>query len=135
MKDVLKLIQSRRVPSWQYALDRTGVLASGLCAIHCVALPFLLSASIFSSWTFLRDEKLENIFLISSALIAVCSLVPSCITHHKRSMPLVILVCGLVSIVISRFMVDTGEVAFASLGASLVATAHFLNYRYCKNCK
>lgn len=116
----------------QYLLDKTGMWASALCAIHCIAIPALVSISAFGSWAFLHNENLENFALAASAVLAISSLVPSYARHHQKIAPILILLSGFLLIGLSRFMVDINESAFASSGAVLVALAHYFNYRLCK---
>lgn len=118
--------------SRQFLLDKTGIWASSLCAAHCISVPAVMSMSGFSSWTFLHGERIENVVLMLSGFIAVCSLIPSYLKGHKRLVPVVILLSGFLLIGLSRFMVNVNESILTSSGAALVASAHFLNYRYCK---
>jgi hypothetical protein len=122
----------KRIMSRQYVLDKTGMWTSTLCAIHCIVVPIIVSMSAFSSWAFLHDERIENAVLILSAIIAVTSLVPSFIKHHRRLLPILILLMGFSLIGLSRLVTEVHESIFASSGAALVAVSHFLNYRYCK---
>ena len=119
----------------QYLLDKTGMWTSALCAVHCIAVPVILSMSAFSSWAFLHNdyvENVENAVLTISAVIAVSSLVPSYLKHHRRVVPISILLSGFLLIGLSRFKVDVNESVLVFSGATLVASAHFFNYRFCK---
>jgi hypothetical protein len=118
--------------SRQYFLDKAGIVTSALCAVHCIAIPIIISMSAFSSWAFLHDERIENVVLILSCIIAVFSLVPSYLKHHRKLTPIVILLFGFLLIGLSRILVEVNESVFSSSGATLVASAHFLNYRLCK---
>lgn len=118
--------------SWQYLLDRTGMWTSALCAVHCMAIPVLISVSAFGSVSFLHNEYMENVVLAISATVGVSSLIPSYIKHHRKSLPIFILLLGFCCIGMSRFLVEFDESILASSGAGLVATAHFSNFRYCK---
>ena len=111
--------------SMLFLLDKTGIWASGLCAVHCISVPAGMSISAFSSWAFLHDERIENVVLMLSGFIAVGSLIPSHLKHHKRWMPIVVLLSGFLLIGLSRFMVNVNESILASSGATLVASAHF----------
>jgi hypothetical protein len=118
--------------SWQYRLDRTGMWTSALCASHCIVVPALISMSAFSSLAFLHNEHMENVVLTISATIAVSSLIPSYIKHHRKLLPIVILLLGFCLIGMSSLLVEVDESVMTSSGAVLVATAHFSNFRYCK---
>lgn len=88
--------------------------------------------SAFGSWSVLHDERIENVVLTLSVAVAVTSLVPSFVRHHRKVLPIVILLAGFLLIGLSRFMVNVNESVLASSGAALVASAHFFNYRFCK---
>ncbi|HYF68273.1 MAG TPA: MerC domain-containing protein [Ohtaekwangia sp.] len=126
------MIKIHRAFSWQHIFDKAGMWTSGLCAVHCIAIPFFLSMSAFSSMVFLHNENIENMVLVVSAMIGVGSLGNSFIKLHKRWLPLIVLFIGLCLIVLSRLELNVSEPIFASSGASLMASAHFLNIRYCK---
>lgn len=123
-----------RITSRQYLLDKTGMWTSALCAIHCMAVPALVSMSAFSHWTFLQNEHLESAALAIGAVLAISSLLPTYIKHHKNLLPIVVLLAGFILLALSRFVVNVSESIMTSSGAMLVASAHFLNYRFCKKC-
>ncbi len=52
------------------AWDRLGMVASSLCAIHCICLPWLLVAMPFLAGTLVADPTAERIFVIGSVLLA-----------------------------------------------------------------
>ena len=118
--------------SRQSLLDKTGMWTSAMCAVHCIAVPIVISFSAFSSWAFLHNDSMENVVLATSAAIAVSSLVPSHIKHHRKVLPIFILLLGFFLIGLSRLLVEAHESIMTSSGAALVATAHFSNFRYCK---
>src|SRR5688572_14991888 len=118
--------------SWQDRLDRTGMWTSALCAVHCIAVPVLISMSAFGSLAFLHNEHMENVVLAISAIVAVSSLIPSYVKHHRKVFPIIILLLGFCLIGMSRLSVGLDESVMAASGAALVATAHFSNFRYCK---
>lgn len=118
--------------SSQYFLDKTGMWTSALCAVHCIAVPVFVSMSAVSGIAFLHTTGVENIVVSISGLLAVTSLFPSFIKHHRRLQPIIILLFGFLFIGLSRFMLNANESVFASSGAALVASAHLLNFRICK---
>ncbi|MBT1704626.1 MerC domain-containing protein [Chryseosolibacter indicus] len=118
--------------SRSYLLDKTGMWASALCAIHCMAVPIVVSMSAFTGWAYLHNDSIETAVLMLSGLIAVASLVPSYVKHHRKLLPIIILSFGFILIGVSRLSLDVNEPVFASSGAGLVVIAHFLNIRFCK---
>jgi hypothetical protein len=115
-----------------HLLDRAGMWASALCAIHCIALPMLVTISAFSGLVFLDDPRVENVIITATILLGTCSLFPSYFKHHRKIFPMLILLFGFFLIGLSRFMVHVNEPVLVSAGAALVASAHLLNYRICK---
>jgi hypothetical protein len=99
-----------------------------------MAVPVLVSMSAFSHWTFLHDERFERVALVISAILAMSSLLPAYLKHHKNPLPIAVLLAGFILLALSRFMVNVSESIMTSSGATLVASAHFLNYRFCKKC-
>jgi hypothetical protein len=117
----------------QPSLDTTGFWASAICAVHCVAVPVLLSFTAFSSLAFLEDASVEYTILSLSIIIGVASLLPSYFRHHRKLNALLILFIGFMLIGLSRFTeVDLFESMLTSGGAATVASAHVVNFKLCK---
>ncbi len=118
---------------FRLSLDTTGFWASAICALHCVAVPILLSFTTFSSLAFLEHETIEYAILGASAALGVVSLLPSYVRHHRKFNALLILLAGFMLILFGRFVdITLYEVLLTSLGALLVAFAHAVNFRMCK---
>jgi hypothetical protein len=114
--------------------DIAGMAVSVLCIMHCIAVPVLLSFTVFSSLAFLRDPSTEYAILIASALLGTGSLLPSYFRHHRKLAAIYILLAGFLLIGLGRFNVtDVYEVVLTSAGAVAVASAHFCNWRLCRN--
>jgi hypothetical protein len=113
------------------SLDLVGFSASALCAIHCMVLPILIMAGTIGGFGLAHNHTLENIILALSAVIGLVSLVPAFINQHRKIFPLLIFAGGLTIILISRF-IEGGfwEMITTTTGACLVATSHFVNWRY-----
>jgi hypothetical protein len=123
--------RDKKISSLSYLLDKAGMWTSAICAIHCIALPMLITASAFSGLVFLNDPRIENSILAGSVLIGTGSLFPSYF-HHRKIFPLLVLLFGFLLIGLSRFMVNDNESVLVASGAASVASAHFLNFRFCR---
>lgn len=67
-------------------LDRLGAGVSFACAIHCAIMPFVIALMPFIGYTFLADERLENIIVgLSVALAAATSGQASALTANAAS--------------------------------------------------
>ncbi|WP_188459881.1 MerC family mercury resistance protein [Marivirga lumbricoides] len=112
-----------------FPLDIFGILASLLCAIHCLALPILLSISSLAFLDFLANPWIEYSVIIISILIAFYSLLPA-YKQHRKITPLIIVLTGFLLIAIgqSEFFI-VPEFTFTSGGAICIALAHSINWR------
>jgi hypothetical protein len=114
--------------------DVAGMVVSALCVLHCIAVPALLSFTVFSSLAFLGDSSTEYVILVASALLGTGSLLPSYFRHHQKLTAICILLAGFLLIGLGRFNVtDVYETILTSAGAVAVASAHFCNWRLCRS--
>jgi hypothetical protein len=113
--------------------DLVGFSTSALCAVHCIAFPILVLFGSFSSLGIAHNHALENGILLVSAIIGISSLVPSYMNHHRRRTPIAIFLTGFLLIIISRLPVsELWETALTTVGASTIAFAHVVNWKYCR---
>lgn len=122
--------------AYQEILDRLGIAASVLCAIHCAAMPFAVSILPLLGLGLLLDERVEWFLILSSILIALLSLLTSYIKHHKSLKPLGIFSLGLSLILTTRLFFEEApfEVVGVVVGAFFVTAAHLKNWHLCKDC-
>ncbi len=115
--------------------DFLGFLASMLCAIHCAALPLILTFSALSGLTFLANHTIEFVFLGVSAIIASWSLIPSYKEKHGNTLPLKVVAIGFVFLVASRFIPHGFMEHFiTAIGGTIVAISHLINWKLVKSC-
>jgi hypothetical protein len=115
--------------------DFLGFLASMLCAVHCAALPLILTVSAFSGLSFLGNHMIEFVFLGISLIIATWSLIPSYKKHHHNIKPLIIVGVGFVFLISSRFLPHGFTEHFiTAIGGFVVAISHIVNWRLVKSC-
>jgi hypothetical protein len=119
-------------------LDRIGVAASCLCAVHCALAPLLLATLPLLGAGFLVEERTEWAIICVSVAVGIFSLVPAYIGTHRRCSPLVIFGTGLCVIVVARLWLDERlhfELPIVAIGALLISAAHVLNLRLCRSCE
>lgn len=117
----------------QGSLDTIGFWASAGCAIHCLALPLLLSMSAFGSLAFLDHPYVEGSIITLSVFLGLGSMIPSYFRHHRSFSALYVFAIGFSLIGMSRIVaLGVWEIALTSAGAALVAIAHINNHRLCK---
>lgn len=120
MRSALSAIRSR--------LDRTGIVLSGLCAVHCI-LGVLLVGILGLGSEALLSPAIHRVGLGLALLVGLVSLGFG-ILRHGRVGPLVIGGIGL-SLMAAAIAVGHGlpEAVLTVIGVSLVALAHIRNLR------
>jgi hypothetical protein len=122
----------KRTFSSSYVLDKVGMWTSAICVIHCVVFPVLVTFSVFSGLAFANSHAVEYSIFSVSVLLGVISLCPSYFRHHRSIYPGLILLSGFLLIGLSRILANEGEHFLTASGATLIASAHYLNYRLCR---
>ncbi|MBL0156217.1 MAG: MerC domain-containing protein [Bryobacterales bacterium] len=113
-------------------LDRLGIVVSGLCAIHCLAMPLLLGALPAAGLWWAAGNRIESVILILACALASLSLVPAYF-RHRNSLPIQLFAIGSVFLGASRLASPGPSHWFCALGLAmgggLIAAAHFRNAR------
>lgn len=119
-------------------LTVVGVTASVLCAIHCTAMPLLLTLLPLAGLSFLASDWVEWALLGVSTLLGVSSLCLGLRKHGSRR-AMAILAVGL-AIIAAGCLADSAGLgrweALLMLGGSLLmALAHVVNFLLCRACR
>ena len=114
-------------------LDAIGFFASLVCALHCALLPILLLLLPFTQHAFLKNTHAEGALLVVSFVVAAISLRLSYLKHRRRRV-LVMMSAGFCLLFLGIALAPTAlaELLMTSSGGSLVALAHYLNWRYAR---
>ncbi len=114
-------------------LDFIGFGASLLCALHCAALPLLLSLAPLAGLQVLENPKIEYAIILTSFFIASLSLGHGYFRLHSKILGLTILLLGFFAIGSAHFLVpEYYETMLTTAGAILVAMAHVVNWKHIK---
>ncbi|MEL6719122.1 MAG: MerC domain-containing protein [Bacteroidota bacterium] len=119
--------------SLDYFLDFIGIIASLFCAIHCVALYFLLTISTLGSFLWLNSVQLERSFIAFSIAIAAGSLLWSYFQKHRKPQALWLSVLGISLILSSHIGYGISNHWLTAFGGILLAAAHTLNWLFIQN--
>jgi MerC mercury resistance protein len=120
-------IALRTTASNRSSLDMLGATTSMACAIHCAVVAFLLGTLPAASA--LAAPWIEWAFLASSLCIGVISLLPG-YRHHRRALPLMLFIAGmvlLVSLRALRIAPSPGEMLVVLVAATCLVSAHWRN--------
>jgi hypothetical protein len=117
--------------------DIAGMVASGSCLLHCLALPVLIA--FFPALGTHGDDLFHKVMIALVLLAGWAGLAPGFRVHGKPLIPALGLL-GVICLASAVFVVGPryGEVAetiISVMGALFLLTAHIRNYSCCKTCR
>ena len=113
--------------------DRVGAYVSIACAIHCMALPFVITSLPLLGIGFLAERNFEIAVLVFSVLLAYASLCWGARIHGRRQI-LWLPAIALMLMIGGHYYHGMHEAVLVSLGALCIAAGHILNRRLCSSC-
>ncbi|TWX55303.1 MerC domain-containing protein [Colwellia hornerae] len=116
-------------------LDRIGITATSLCALHCILLPVLLPALPLLGLSFLADHAWEHVFLLMTAALGSLALFSGFKKYHRKYYPFYLLFLGVGIYWIKHDFSEDIQPYFIVIGASLIVAAHIINLKLCNSCK
>ena len=115
--------------------DWVGISASLLCAIHCAALPFLLTLSALGGLQFLDSPVLEFTMIFLALAVAAYALTHSYRKLHRKKDALYIALGGFAFIFLGQLPpLESWEALLSATGGVLVAVSHVVNIRLAQYC-
>jgi len=109
-------------------IDKFGVVASLICAVHCSVLPIITSLLPLSGLSFFEKPAVEFGFIGTSLIIALYSLIPSYLKVHRSITPSLIVLFGFSLISFGHLSnLEYLEAYTSTLGGISIALAHVLN--------
>lgn len=110
------------------SLHKTGVWLSFLCTIHCLAMPFVVTAVPFLGESVI-DETGEHYLIFGSVILAIVLLLKD-FRSHRNPTPLLLLTASTLFSSVGIFVVEHHlETPFVIIGALLMASAYYVNWR------
>lgn len=116
-------------------LDRLGITATSLCALHCILLPIILPALPLLGLGFLADHVWEHVFLVITAILGSIAMFSGFKHYHKKLYPFYLLILGVVIYWMKHDFAESVQPFIIVLGASLIVAAHIINLKLCNACK
>jgi len=116
-------------------LDRIGITATSLCALHCILLPILIPILPLMGLSFLVDHTWEHVFLLMTAALGTMALFSGFKRYHKRLYLFYLLYLCVALYWIKHDFSESVEIYFILGGASLIIAAHYINIKLCNSCK
>lgn len=120
-------------------LDRAGMTASFLCALHCALMPLVVTLLPLLGLSFLASEPVEWALIGASATLGTFSLCLGFKEHRSRR-ALAVLAIALALLVMGRvshhhLQAQPWGVVLLVLGGLTMMSAHILNHYLCRSCR
>lgn len=116
-------------------LDRFGITATTLCALHCILLPIILPALPVLGLGFLADHLWERMYLLSTAVMGFIALYIGFQRYHKKLYPFYLLFIGAFIYWHKHDLPEEYQFFAIAAGATLIVIAHIINIKLCNSCK
>ena len=118
-------------------MDTAAGVLSGVCMLHCLALPIALTILPIVNVTLLDESTFHLIMMAVILPISIIALTIGC-RQHKDKLTLVLGSVGLGILTITAIFGHdllglTGERIVTSIGGLILAAAHIQNYLCCRN--
>jgi hypothetical protein len=114
--------------------DTAGFFTSILCALHCSAIPVLISLGLIGTGSWLHNHLFDWIIIAIGVVIASYSLVGDFIKKHRKMTPLMMAAIGFTFLLIGMIEHHGWMLVFSVAGGLLVAASHMVNFSYSGSC-
>ena len=120
-------------------LDKAGMTASTICAIHCAIMPVAIGVLPIIGLGFVADGWFEWMMVGTAALVGGVSMKRGQV-RHRRHTAWCFFVPGLVAVLLGLSLLEETPGLFPwkaivmAIGGFTIATAHFINSKLCKTC-
>ncbi|WP_158971265.1 MerC domain-containing protein [Paraglaciecola sp. L3A3] len=115
-------------------LDKLGIWASSLCALHCLALPILIPLLPLVGSLFFAQDWFEKTILSMSMIVGFWALFIGFYKYHRQIYPLYSLFLGGLIYWNKDIFGEQYEPFTIAIGAFLIIAAHVTNLKLCKSC-
>lgn len=116
-------------------LDKLGIWVSGLCALHCLALPVVVPLLPLIGSSFFAQVWFERLILTISLIIGSVALISGATRFHGKWYPLLLLFSGGIIYWNKNMFGEAYEPFTIAVGALLIVAGHWINMRLCRQCK
>jgi hypothetical protein len=127
------IFNMKRFLGWH--ADSAGFVASLVCAIHCSAIPVLISLGLIGSGSWLHNHAFDWIIIGLGFVFAGYSIVGDYLSRHRKIYPVLMAFTGFAFLLIGMIEHHGWMLIFSVLGGILVASSHLLNWKYSQYCR
>lgn len=115
--------------------NRVSAILALACAIHCAAMPMLISVLPLIGMQFLASHLMEGLLLAFGIGTGAYGIVRTYLQHRRESLPLTVFGIGTLLVAVGYFFApESVEPFVVSGGALTIAAAQVLNIRLSRKC-
>jgi hypothetical protein len=114
--------------------DGLGIATSIACAIHCIALPLVLTSLPLFGVNIVHNIFFEWGMIALAFCVGVYALLHGYKTHHKNMLPVWLFSAGFILLATKQFFLPI-ENYFVVPAVVLIISAHYTNYKLCRKSK
>ena len=114
--------------------DALGIATSIACAIHCAVLPIILSTLPIFGVNIIHNSFFEWGMISLAFCVGSWALFHGYIKHHRSLLPVLIFSTGFIFLILKQFF-SSFEYWFLAIAVIFIVSAHFYNFRLCRQCK
>ena len=107
-------------------IDIFGLMSSGLCALHCMALPLMMSLGFWEGLSTSPSHHLAELVIIVMSFILVVSSIYKGVNTHDVHTPYWFFGLGMIVLVSGLCISNHWAMG---IGGSLIALGHLLNFK------
>lgn len=116
-------------------LDKFGIWASSLCALHCLLLPVLLPVAPLVGASIFAQDWFERSILIISLAVGFWAILSGFYRYHRQVYPIFSIALGGMIYWNKDILGESMEPFTVAVGALLIVYAHFANLKLTKKAK
>ena len=111
--------------------DAAGIATSIACAIHCALLPLVITALPVFGINIIHNSFFEWGMIGLAFIVGSYALLHGFAKHHRSNYPFILFAAGFTFLILKQFMLHE-EYLFLFLAVSLILSAHFMNFKFCR---
>lgn len=121
-------------------LDKMGIVASSLCALHCMVFPILLPTlpllglAAYADMDSETHHLIDTITVLSSIVLGFLAILSGFHKYHRKLYPFYALALAVVVYSQRHLFGEQYEPYVIAAGALIVLVAHSINVMLCRNC-
>lgn len=125
-------VETKRIVSF----DALGIIASSICLVHCMAMPFIIAFLPFLGLQFLESPMAHKVIAACVIAFAVFAIIPG-YKRHRNRLVLAALWLGLGLVIFAAFtagilITEQMELPMITAGNLILVCTHLRNLKLCK---